>query len=42
MMDKENFILAFQIDNDKLFNGLIDYHKIIMSTNIKGNTPLMT
>ena len=26
-MDKENFILAFQIDNDKLFNGLIDYHK---------------
>ena len=26
-MDKENFILAFQIDNDKLFDGLIDYHK---------------
>ena len=26
-MDKENFILAFQIDNDKLLDGLIDYHK---------------
>jgi len=23
----ENFILPFQIDNDKLFDGLIDYHK---------------
>jgi len=26
-MDKENFILAFQIDNDELLDGLIDYHK---------------
>ena len=26
-MDKENFILGFQIDNDKLLDGLIDYHK---------------
>ena len=23
----ENFILPFQIDNDDLFDGLIDYHK---------------
>jgi hypothetical protein len=26
-MDKENFILGFQIDNDELLDGLIDYHK---------------
>ena len=26
-MSEENFILAFQIDNDKLLDGLIDYHK---------------
>ena len=27
MNKEENFILAFQIDNDKLLDGLIDYHK---------------
>ena len=26
-MDKENFILGFQIDDDNLLDGLIDYHK---------------
>ena len=26
-MDKENFILGFQIDNDELLDGLVDYHK---------------
>ena len=26
-MDKENFILGFQIDNNELLDGLIDYHK---------------
>ena len=26
-MGTENFIIAFQIDNDELFDGLIDYHK---------------
>ena len=24
---RENFILAFQIDNDELLDGLIEYHK---------------
>ena len=26
-MDKENFILAFEIKNEELLDGLIDYHK---------------
>ena len=26
-IEKENFILAFQINNDELLDGLIEYHK---------------